>query len=130
MRSIFFLGAGKLWTAPELLRTPHPPPEGTQRGDVYSFAIIAHEILVRQGPFYLARSDLGPKGEPALTISSRVISRPPHGHRPPAAGAVRLAEHYHLIHVREASSSRAQLSRHEPSQLRDRLRGSEGGASY
>jgi guanylate cyclase, other len=40
-----------LWTAPELLRTDYPPPEGTQSGDVYSFAIVLFEIYGRSGPF-------------------------------------------------------------------------------
>ncbi|XP_013783431.2 atrial natriuretic peptide receptor 1-like, partial [Limulus polyphemus] len=51
----------KLWTAPEILRMPDPTPEGTQKGDVYSFAIIASEVVVRQGPFYLNEVDLSPK---------------------------------------------------------------------
>ncbi|RWS25010.1 atrial natriuretic peptide receptor 1-like isoform X3 [Leptotrombidium deliense] len=52
----------KLWTAPELLRHPNPPVEGSQRGDVYSFALIVHEIVYRQGAFYLGQHiNLSPK---------------------------------------------------------------------
>ncbi|XP_069101885.1 atrial natriuretic peptide receptor 1-like isoform X3 [Argopecten irradians] len=51
----------QLWTAPELLRMHHRPPEGTQKGDVYSFAIICQEIVYRSGVFYLANLDLSPE---------------------------------------------------------------------
>ncbi|XP_047115101.1 atrial natriuretic peptide receptor 1-like isoform X1 [Schistocerca piceifrons] len=51
----------QLWTAPELLRMPQRPPEGTQKGDVYSFAIIVHEIVTRQGPFFIADRHFSPK---------------------------------------------------------------------
>ncbi|CAK6975175.1 guanylyl cyclase C [Scomber scombrus] len=37
-----------LWTAPEHLRVGGV----SQKGDVYSYAIIAHEIIMRQAPFY------------------------------------------------------------------------------
>jgi len=39
-----------------------PPPEGTPKGDVYSFAIIVHEIAARQSVFALDEEG-NPKGE-------------------------------------------------------------------
>ncbi|KAL5020578.1 hypothetical protein ScPMuIL_003470 [Solemya velum] len=50
----------KLWTSPELLRMNNRPPEGTVKGDVYSFAIICQEIVYRNGVFYLENLDLDP----------------------------------------------------------------------
>ncbi|XP_057710984.1 retinal guanylyl cyclase 2 isoform X1 [Corythoichthys intestinalis] len=40
-----------LWTAPELLRSPQPGRRGTLPGDVYSFAIITQEVVIRGPPF-------------------------------------------------------------------------------
>ncbi|XP_041474147.1 speract receptor-like [Lytechinus variegatus] len=45
---------GLLWKAPEIWE-----PEGTQKGDVYSFGIILYEIAHRQGPF--GNIDMNPK---------------------------------------------------------------------
>ncbi|KAM4690328.1 atrial natriuretic peptide receptor 1 [Rhinophrynus dorsalis] len=53
--------AKKLWTAPELLRMENPPPQGTQKGDVYSFGIILQEIALRNGVFYMDNVDYSPK---------------------------------------------------------------------
>lgn len=43
--------ADLLWTAPELLRDEDLLARGTQKGDVYSFAIIMQEIIVRGHPY-------------------------------------------------------------------------------
>lgn len=52
----------KLWMAPELLRTSHPPPQGTQKGDVYSFAIVLSEIISRDKPYGMFE-DMTPEGK-------------------------------------------------------------------
>ncbi|KAM8870440.1 atrial natriuretic peptide receptor 1 isoform 7-T7 [Spinachia spinachia] len=53
--------AQRLWMAPELLRMEAPPPQGTQKGDVYSFGIVLQEVALRRGAFYLEGSPLSPK---------------------------------------------------------------------
>ncbi|VDN11660.1 unnamed protein product [Dibothriocephalus latus] len=48
---VFIHNLDLLWTAPELLRQPLQHPLGTQKGDVYSFAIIAYELFCHSPPF-------------------------------------------------------------------------------
>ncbi|XP_058797480.1 atrial natriuretic peptide receptor 1 isoform X1 [Phymastichus coffea] len=46
-----------LWVAPELIPlTVTPGSVATQKGDVYSFAIILEEIVIRGGPYEMART--------------------------------------------------------------------------
>lgn len=53
-----------LWIAPELLPlTVTPGIPATQKGDVYSFGIILEEIIMRGGPFEVARQFLEPQGK-------------------------------------------------------------------
>ena len=58
----------KLWTAPEIQRSASPPPKGTQKGDVYSFGVILHEIALRQGTFYVEGSQPSAKRKYCLRI--------------------------------------------------------------
>lgn len=46
----------KLWSAPEILR--HQPNVNLELADIYSFGIIAHEIIYQKGPFYVSPKDL------------------------------------------------------------------------
>ncbi|XP_021375586.1 atrial natriuretic peptide receptor 1-like isoform X2 [Mizuhopecten yessoensis] len=78
----------QLWTAPELLRMHYRPPEGTQKGDVYSFAIICQEIVYRSGVFYLANLDLSPeerildKKEQRLSVARKIHQKVKNGLKP------------------------------------------------
>jgi len=53
-----------LWVAPELLseHTTNLIP-ATQKGDVYSFAIVLEEIVVRGGPYEFVKNDLTTQGK-------------------------------------------------------------------
>lgn len=42
---------GLLWKAPEFLRVDYATGRGSQKGDVYSFAIVLYEIIGRHGPW-------------------------------------------------------------------------------
>ncbi|XP_048251029.1 atrial natriuretic peptide receptor 1-like isoform X2 [Haliotis rufescens] len=57
----FALQQSRLWSGPELLKQQNVPCEGTQKGDVYSFAVICQEIVYRKGVFYLQHIDLSPQ---------------------------------------------------------------------
>ncbi len=53
----------QLWTAPEILRLNSPVVDGSQKGDVYSIAIVLHEMIYRLGVFFLGdEEDMDPRG--------------------------------------------------------------------
>ena len=48
-----------MWRAPELLRASMPP-NGTAKGDIYSFAIVLQQVIQRSGPYERVDQDMGP----------------------------------------------------------------------
>ncbi|XP_059803985.1 guanylate cyclase 2G [Hypanus sabinus] len=64
------------WTAPELLRLDEYPTNGTQKGDVYSFAIIVKELLYHgeNGPYHDFQMD--PKEIISKIVNPVVLLRP------------------------------------------------------
>ncbi|CAL8350809.1 unnamed protein product [Lota lota] len=65
------------WTAPEILRDPESSRRGTFKGDVYSFAIILQEVVVRGTPYCM----LGLSPEEII----RKVKKPPPMCRPTVA---------------------------------------------
>lgn len=50
-------------------------PEGTPKGDIYSFAIIVNEIVSRAGVFYLGDDvTKSPKGKKFISIRVRTVN--------------------------------------------------------
>ena len=70
--------AGKLWTAPEILRDPGSfSLLGTKTGDVYSFAVILHEMLFRKGAFFSSEEPTpSPKGIFTVELILLFLFRP------------------------------------------------------
>nr|XP_037286268.1 receptor-type guanylate cyclase Gyc76C-like [Rhipicephalus microplus] len=68
----------QLWRSPEVLRNPSNYPRGSQKDDIYAFAIILHEIIGRQGPWGSTR--LEPK---AIIENVKAGGDPPF--RPPVS---------------------------------------------
>ena len=73
IRHTLFKFSDLLWTAPEILRMTDRPINGTQKGDVYSFAIILQEFHTREGPYSANYTE--PEGMPNFSSFSKVAAR-------------------------------------------------------
>uniref|UniRef100_A0ABM5FV77 Guanylate cyclase n=1 Tax=Pogona vitticeps TaxID=103695 RepID=A0ABM5FV77_9SAUR len=78
-----------LWTAPELLRDPMTHPNGTFKGDVYSFAIILQEVVLRSPPYSMSEI-------PAEEILLK-LKKPPPLYRPSVSPDQTPLECIHLM---------------------------------
>lgn len=66
---MFYFVAELFWIAPELLREVYLPINGTQKADVFSFAIIMRELIysTEVGPY--SDIQLEPKGNGCSLLS-------------------------------------------------------------
>ncbi|GAV08190.1 hypothetical protein RvY_17920 [Ramazzottius varieornatus] len=85
-----------LWRAPEHLRE-RMPPSGSQKGDIYSFAIIVQQILLQSDPFKMGKLSENRSSVPVRDIVMEVKrgSTPPL--RPPLPASVTAPEMRDLL---------------------------------
>nr|XP_040236766.2 receptor-type guanylate cyclase Gyc76C-like isoform X1 [Anopheles coluzzii]XP_040236767.2 receptor-type guanylate cyclase Gyc76C-like isoform X1 [Anopheles coluzzii]XP_049465860.1 receptor-type guanylate cyclase Gyc76C-like isoform X1 [Anopheles coluzzii]XP_049465861.1 receptor-type guanylate cyclase Gyc76C-like isoform X1 [Anopheles coluzzii]XP_049465862.1 receptor-type guanylate cyclase Gyc76C-like isoform X1 [Anopheles coluzzii]XP_049465863.1 receptor-type guanylate cyclase Gyc76C-like i len=112
------------WKSPELLR--QPSVYGTQKGDVYAFAIILFEIIGRRGPF--GYTELEPK-----EIIDRVKALPEPGKDPFRPDIESVIENenvsdYVINCIRDCWDENADLRPDFPN-IRNRLKRMRGGKS-
>ncbi|KFB47431.1 AGAP012163-PA-like protein [Anopheles sinensis] len=112
------------WKSPELLR--QPSVYGSQKGDVYAFAIILFEIIGRRGPF--GYTELEPK-----EIIERVKTPPEPGKEPFRPDIESVIDNedvsdYVITCIRECWDENADLRPDFPS-IRNRLKRMRGGKS-
>ncbi|OWA50763.1 Atrial natriuretic peptide receptor 1 [Hypsibius exemplaris] len=70
-----------LWRAPELLRRTMPPA-GTPKGDIYSYAILLQQIILRTEPFQKGNQHAGGRETSTLNIAD-IIHDVARGATPP-----------------------------------------------
>jgi len=70
-------GKGLFWTAPEILRNPLPPRNGTQKADVYSVGVLLYNIIYRLPPFHTDSDHVAlPRGITDTRMYIYVTTRP------------------------------------------------------
>ncbi|XP_037522806.1 receptor-type guanylate cyclase Gyc76C [Rhipicephalus sanguineus] len=102
----------QLWRSPEVLRNPSHYPRGSQKDDMYAFAIILHEIIGRQGPWGSTR--LEPK---AIIDKVKAGGDPPF--RPPVSDL--QCQDYVLSVISDCWAEKPD-ARPELSQVQERLK--------
>ncbi|XP_023239847.1 receptor-type guanylate cyclase Gyc76C-like [Centruroides sculpturatus] len=108
-----------LWKAPEILRNPSEYPKGSQKGDMYAFGIILHEIFERQGPY--GSIDLQPKD-----IVEKV-KKIPDGNLPFRPSFSNLECQNYILHAMQDAWNENPELRPEFRQMKSRLKNMKSG---